>query len=543
MTNHKISLYAAGLLMFFGACTVNGEALVKPLPQPNTSKLSADAAKELADARAAFEKVHINLVGDALAAAYAQMGALYLRDGFTDAASIAFYDASQLSPKDPRWLYVSGVIAHELKRDTDARTYFESALTLDQGYPPIRFRLADTLAGAGDLEGARKVLLDGLQQPTKDAALYAFLGRVELKQRRYGEAIEHLQEALKLEPEATALNKDLADAYTGQGDKTSAATFQAKAGETPPAVNDPIIAGIYKRGNEPVQLTGSTLDQARQLIDQKQFAAARTFLDIALKTDANDVEALALAARLDGLLGKPAVAQDEASRALKLKPDNASANLSQGMVYEFAGDDAHAASFYQRVVQADPNQPDARLLLGNALMRKGRYAEAAEQYRKLAAIANHGSESDAHLAAALVAAGRCREALNALNDALSKRARDGDLLQVFVRVASTCPAATKEEREMALDYGQTLYQQRPNAADTIALALAQAANGKFDEAQKSQAEAIFEAQRLRDATHAKEYRDVMRLYTAKKTPDKPWPADHPYFKPPMLTPLETKPAR
>jgi hypothetical protein len=95
---------------------------------------------------------------------------------------------------------------------------------------------------------------------------------------------------------------------------------------------------------------------------------------------------------------------------------------------------------------------------------------------------------------------------------------------------------------MALDYGQALYQQRPNAGDTIALAQAQAANGKFDDAQKSQAEAIFQAERVRDATHAKEYRDVMRLYAAKKTADKPWPADHPYFKPPMLTPLETKPA-
>ena len=542
MTNHKISLYVAGLLMLLGTCGAYAEALIKPLPQPNTSKLSSDDAKEVADARAAFDKVRVNLVGDSLAAAYAQIGALYLRDGFTDAAAIAFYDATQLAPNDQRWLYVNGVIAHQQKRDADARAYFESAFALDKGYLPIRYRLADTLAGMGDLDGARKVLLDGLQQPTKDAALYAFLGRVELKQRRYGDAIEHLQEALKLEPEATALYKDLAEAYTGQGDKTSAATFQAKAGETPPAVNDPIIAGIYKRGDEPVQLTGSTLDQARQLIDQKQFSGARSFLDIALKADANDVEALALAARLDGLLGKSAAAQEEASRALKLKPDNASANLSQGMVYEFAGDDARAASFYQRAVQADPNQPDARLLLGNALMRKGQYAEAAEQYRKLAVIADHRNESDAHLAAALVAAGHCREALNAVNDALSKRARDGDLLQIFVRVASTCPAATKEERAMALDYGQALYQQRPNAGDTIALAQAQAANGKFDDAQKSQAEAIFQAERVRDATHAKEYREVMRQYAAKKTADKPWPADHPYFKPPMLTPLETKPA-
>ncbi len=527
--------------MSVGVSRVNAEALIKPVPQPNTSKLPAESAKELNEARAAFDKVRINLVGDQLATAYAQIGALYLRDGFTDAAAIAFYDATQLAPKDQRWLYVSGVVAREQKRDADARTYFESALALDQEYSPIRYRLADTLAAMGDLDAARKVLLDGLKQPKKDAALYAFLGRTELKQRRYGDAIEHLGQALTMEPQATALNKDLADAYAGQGDKASAATFQAKAGQTPPTVNDPIIAGIYKRGDEPVALTGSTLDQARQLVDRNDFVAARTMVDIALKTDANDVEALALAARLDGLLGKAAAAQDEASRALKLKPDNASANLSQGMVYEFVGDGLHAATYYQRAIKADPNLPDARLLLGNALMREGQYLEAAEQYRKMAAIAGHRNDSDAHLAAALFAAGRCRDALNAVNEALAARARDGELLQVFVRVASTCKASTSEERSMALDYGQTLYQQRPNAADTIALAMAQAANGKFDDAQKSQAEAIFQAERVGDATHAKIYRDTMRQYATKKVPEKPWPADHPFFKPPLLTPLDSNP--
>jgi tetratricopeptide (TPR) repeat protein len=545
MTNPKISLFAvaAGLLMCVGACSVHAEALIKPVPQPNASKLPPESAKELTEARAAFDKVRVNLVGDQLAAAYAQLGALYMRDGFNDAAAIAFYDATQLAPKDQRWLYVSGVVAHDQKREADARAYFESALAIDQDYPPIRFRLADTLAAMGDLEAAHKVLLDGLKQQNKDAALYAFLGRVELKQHRYGDAIEHLGQALTMEPQANALNKDIADAYAGQGDKASAAAFEAKAGQTPPTVNDPIIAGIYKRGDEPVALTGSTLDQAHQLIDRSEFAAARTLIDLALKTDANDAEALALAARLDGLLGKATAAQDEASRALKIKPDSASANLSQGMVYEFAGDDVHAATFYQRAIKADPNQPDARLLLGNALMREGQYLEAAEQYRKLTTIASHRNDSDAHLAAALFAAGRCREGLNAVNEALAARARDGELLQVFVRVASTCKASTAEERSMALDYGQTLYQQRPNAADTIALALAQAANGKFDDAQKSQAEAIFQAERAGDAAHAKIYRDTMRQYAAKKVPEKPWPTDHPFFKPPKLTPLEANPAK
>jgi lipopolysaccharide biosynthesis regulator YciM len=206
------------------------------------------------------------------------------------------------------------------------------------------------------------------------------------------------------------------------------------------------------------------------------------------------------------------------------------------MVYEFASDDINARTYYQRAVQADPDQADARLLLGNVLMRHGDYAQAAEQYRRLAELAPRNDNADARLVAALVAAGRCADALADLNVKLGKRAQDGDLMQVFVRLTSTCPAASDAERSMALDYAQALYKQRPDAADSSALALAQAANGKFDEAQKSQAEAIFQAMRAGDSGSAKLYRETMQQFVAKQVPDRPWPATHPYFHPPMLTP-------
>ncbi len=212
------------------------------------------------------------------------------------------------------------------------------------------------------------------------------------------------------------------------------------------------------------------------------------------------------------------------------------------MVYEFAGDEGKAQPYYQRAAKLDPNLPDPHLLLGNALMRRSRFADAAEEYRKVVAIDAASIDAQGRLAAALVSAGRCRDALNGVNTALSARARDGDLLQIFVRLASTCNAATQQERSMALDYGQAVYKQRPNAADTVALALAQAANGKFDDAQKSQAEAIFDAERAKDKTRAAAYRETMRQYAAKKIPDRPWSADHPFVKPPLLATLDVKPS-
>jgi tetratricopeptide (TPR) repeat protein len=242
-------------------------------------------------------------------------------------------------------------------------------------------------------------------------------------------------------------------------------------------------------------------------------------------------------ARLDALMGNVAFAQDEAKRALQLNPDNASANLSQGMVYEFGGDDAKALPYYRRAVQADANLPDAHLLLGNALMRRGQYADAANAYRQLRRLLPGDVNSESRLIAAMAADGHCDAALADVNSQLTKRAKDGNLMQVFVRLASTCRAASADERSMALDYGTALYKQRPNAGDSSALALAQAANGKFDDAQKSQAEAIFEAVRMGDSRRAAMYRQTMQAFAAKQVPDQPWPADHPLRKPPLLQSL------
>jgi hypothetical protein len=98
---------------------------------------------------------------------------------------------------------------------------------------------------------------------------------------------------------------------------------------------------------------------------------------------------------------------------------------------------------------------------------------------------------------------------------------------------------------MALDYAQALYKQRPDAGDSSALALALAAHGQFKDAQQYQAEAIFQAIRAGDKGEAELYRATQASFVAGKVPDRPWPAEHPYFKPPLLSavrPAQAPPA-
>lgn len=539
--NLKRCLYGAlcaGLLLLpaFAAA----DALIKPLPVPDTSKLSAGQVTELTTTRAQFDKLSAGLVGPPLAQAYADIGALYARAGFKDVAAVAFYDATQVDAHDARWFYLRGVIAREQKQDAEARANFEAALAIDNVYLPISYRLSDTLVDLGDLDAARRLLEGVVREHPGQAAAAAMLGQVELRQKRYADAVKHLNGALKLEPAANALYKPLAEAYAGLGNAQAAQDAQAKAGNVTPSLADPLVVGLYGGGN--ASNGGTPLQQAQQLAVSGHLDQARAKLGEVLREHPDDIDALALQARMEASTGDPRVARTAADKVLKVAPDSAVALFANGLVHEYAGQDDPAYAFYQRAVRADGTMTTARLLLGNAEMRRGRYAQAAEQYRQLAVLQPDESKAQAHLVAAEVAAGQCMRALADISAMQARNAKNGDLMQIFVRLASTCPGAKAEERDMALDYAQTLYDQRAAASDSAALALALAAHGKFKEAQQYQAEAIFDAVRRGDKDAADMYRSTQASFVAGKVPDRPWPARHAYFKPPMLTPVQPAPA-
>ena len=538
MPIQKRLLCALCLALSFSLPAAAAEGLLKPLPTIDTTKLAPADAAQVKAARAEFDAAHAKLVGPPLAQVYASVAAAYARAGLKEAAAVAFYNATQIDPEDGRWMYLRGVIARDLKQNAEARADFEAALKLDEVYLPIRYRLSDTLVDLGNIDDARKVLERTTREHSDQAVAFAMLGQISMRQKRYTDAIENLQRALKLEPQANQLYKTLAEAYTGVGNTAAAKEAEAKAGDVPPRLADPLVVALYSSAAPAQQLSGTPLQQAEQLADNGKIAAARVKLADYQRDHADDVDALAFQARLEASLGNQFIAQAAADQALTLKPDSATALFARGLVYEYAGDDNQAYAFYQRAVRADVKLAPARLLLGNAEMRRGRYSQAAEQYHQLTLLQPDDPQAQAHLVAAQVAAGQCGRALADTSAAQKRNPKNGELMQIFVRLASTCTAAKQEERDMALDYAQALYKQRPDAGDSSALALALAAHGKYTEAQQYQAEAIFESVRNGDKQSAESYKATQASFVAKQVPDRPWPAGHAYYNPPLLTPVK-----
>lgn len=545
------------------------DALVKPVPVPDLSKLPADKAKELRDARIEFEKVKPTLVGDRLAGAYALLGSFYAQGGFYPEAAAALEDAAALAPSDARWMYAQGIVARIQKQNAAAQQYFEKAFAIDQQYLPMRMALVNIKVEQGDLDGAKKLLTDFTAGNTKDAVAYAMLGEIDLKQKRYAEAIEATNKALANDPQATKLYAQLADAYTGAGNAKAAADARAKAGDGMPGLGDPIMLGLVQTqvtappaapaqpqpqaqdknaaptptGVSPTALR--TLTPAREaefLLATGQYDGARQKLESAMRSRPNDSELLYTYARVEAADGNMTQAKVRAQSAVDANSRDPVAWAVLGRVLEMSSDDRGAQDAYEKSIAID-GKSEAQVAVGNLLMRNGRYDDAAARYRVLTQAVPGDSEAWTHLMAAEVAAGKCSGAIRELNAALAKDARNGILMQLFVRLTATCSSSNAEEKRMALDYGDKLYHQSDAAPIAEAYALALAANGKWDDAVKIQQGAMFMLVRNGHKGELPGYRDFLQQFQAHKMPDKPWPPMSTLLKPERPAPDVKGPAQ
>lgn len=544
----------AALAILVAVPAFAADALVKPVPVPDLSKLPADHAKAVRDARIEFEKVKPTLVGDQLAGAYALLGSFYAQAGFYPEAAVALEDAAALAPNDARWLYAQGIVARMQKQNAPAQQYFEKAFTIDPDYLPMRMAVVNVRMEQGDLDGAKKVLTDFTAGNPKDAVSYAMLGEIDLKQKRYAESIEATKKALANDPNATKLYAQLADAYTGAGNAKAAADARAKVGDGVPQLGDPIMLGLVQTQVAPapaappqpaaqakadVTSTGASqaamraLTPAREaefLLATGQYDAARQKLESAMRSRPNDSELLYIYARVEAADGKLDAAKTRAQSSVDANPKDPTAWIVLGTVLEMSKDDRGAQQAYERAIAIDSRSP-AQIQVGNLLMRNGRYDDAAARYRALTQAAPGDADAWTRLMAAEVANGKCSGAIKELNTALAKDARNGILMQLFVRLTATCQASNAEEKRMALDYGDKLYHQSDAAPIAEAYALALAANGKWDDAVKIQQGAMFVLVRNGHKGELPGYRDFLQQFQAHKLPDKPWPAMSLFLKP------------
>ncbi len=555
----KLKLLSGLALLALSAGVASAQNL-RPLPNPDLSRLSAAESAELREARANFDKAVVGKSGVTLAELYGNLAAVYARARLLDVTRVAIDNAALAAPLDDRWPYLQGTLARMDGQHAQARAAFEKSLRLNGMYLPTRIALAGELLRADDVAGADRLLAAALADHERQPALRAMLADVAYRQQRYKDAIAYLQEALRLDPRATALYGALARAHEAAGQPKEAAEARARTGDVPPYLEDPLSARLLPapvmsnlaaaarqagaaRAAQPAAPAGAqqapdpravAIGEANQFAAAGRYADARAALDKALASSPRDVSVLSTYARVEAADRRFDAARARATEATRAEPTSVLAWMTFGFVAEVSGDDVGAGNAYQRAVSADPKATAGQIALGNLALRSGRAADAVSAYRATTLAEPENAENWARLLAAQFSAGQCAAGLREAAENARQHPRDPLFADLYIRAASTCPAATPAQKKAVLGNAEALYRQAPatslaQIAETYALALA--ANGRWDEAIQTQGSAIYETATLGDQGAAAQYREVFQQLQAKRMPNLPWAGSHPLLKP------------
>lgn len=534
MMSRLLSVFLGGVLFCLLSAPLAAQQLM-PLPAGDLSHLSPGQADIVRGARAEFDRLQTDASTTERADLFGKIGAVYGRMRVYAVAEVAIANAAQLVPLDGRWPYLQGVIARFQDKDAQAREFFDRSFKLNPDYLPARIALAGALTEAGDLDRARSMIDEYVAKHPNEPAPYAVLGDIAMYQKRPADAVTAFQRVLQLDPEATVLYQHLAAAHAAAGNEAAAEDARKRSGDGLPRLDDRLLQSVVPVVDAPAGSTAprgdDVLGRVAAHMADNDVAGARTALQTALRSQPDNVAYLTMLARVELADDKSDAALRHAQQAVRADAGDAQAQLMLGLVAEVRGDVPAAQAAYHRSVTADTRFVEARYRLANLLMRGGHYAQAAEQYRQLTVLNGAAAEYRARLAAAQAANNQCRAGLQDINEAMRGQPDDGELMVIFVRLASTCPQASQAERDMALDYATQLYRSNQSPWISETLALAYAAHARWLEAVETQEAAIFAIVMRDQDARVDHYREFLTTFNEEKVPALPWPRGSSIYQP------------
>ena len=501
-----------------------------PIPPTDTSHLEKAVRERIASAHAEFDQVAKRSPGRAeLGAAYGELAMVYHAQDLPTPAEAGYINARKLAPRDKRWPYLLAHLYADASRLPEALKTFEAVHALDAEDAPTQIYLAQLYFQSGELDKAQVLFQKASSNSDARAAALAGLGKTYLAKAKYAEAVDSLEGALKLWPNASRLRQPLAMAYRGLGDAAKAQANLARhlPNGPEPGVSDPIV-----------DLMGSKVVVSRVLLRRGQrygregrFDLAEQAFRAAVASDPASAEARANLGISLANLGRVKEAREELTESVRLDDKHSLARFSLAVVYDRMGEDKTALEHYLAAARLDPDSVQTLVYLADLELRSGSAEQAAKHYR-IALEKGGPSPRVAHsLGMALVKAGRYAEARKALEAALEQEPRNGDLINALARVLATSPQAAARDAVRSLALAQQLFEATRSLAVGQTYAMALAENGRFAEAVKLQQETIIGYQRSKTPVDESFLETNLRLYQAGRPARRGWPAQDPAFHP------------
>lgn len=269
--------------------------LIQGIPAiPNLAGWPQGLLDELRSAHAKFQDPESGIE------ALANLGELYLANGFYGEARQCFSTLIVLEPEQPRWPYFLGIATRDFRDKRVAIDAFERAIRLDSKYMNIRYELGSTYVASGHILDSIDHF-EALKQLEGWTAWADFgLARGFAAEGRYIEALDRLKGATSAEEEARSIFALLNEVAIELGDRELAAEARAKRDSLSfdKAPYDAWMQSLWNRCFDPIRLTRfamsealvgnrnqglQILDRARSLAELPELEEVRALIEILAK--------------------------------------------------------------------------------------------------------------------------------------------------------------------------------------------------------------------------------------------------------------------
>ena len=397
---------------------------------PDLSQLEADVREQIKSQ----QDILVATVKDPkstdtkLSAAYGDLGAIYQAYSLNAPARECYFNASKLTPKDFRWIYMLGKLDQLEGRVDDAIQRFQTVIALQPEFIAALVNLGNIYLELNRLDDAKNSFASALQKQTNNAAAHYGLGQVALSRRSYPEAVEHFEKVLALAPDANRIHYALAMAYRGLRNSEKAKFHLAQQGTVGVRVADPLTDRLQTL----VQGARVHLVRGKTALEAKRYQEAAAEFRKAIEAEPNSVPAhINLGAALTQL-GDPKGAAELFQKALLIDPNNVNAHFNLAVL--LMGDKQHqqAIIHLEKVTTINPNDFGARYFLAKQLLVVNRAEESLKVAQSL--YSTTGSLQHGVLVASTLAhLERCDEAAALQRQLIARTAveRKGDLEAVL----------------------------------------------------------------------------------------------------------------
>lgn len=481
-----------------------------PLHFPDLSKMEEGVREQLAKLQESLAVVARNpkTSGEALSDAYGSLAQVYHAYSLTLPARDGYLNASRLSPKDFRWIYLLAKLDQQQGRFDEAISNFRVARTLRPDYVAVQVNLGNIFLELNRLEEAVESFNAALQIDPNNPAAHHGLGQVSMSRRNYAEAVDHFNKTLAQVPGANRVHYSLAMAYRGLGDAEKVKEHLAQQGTVGVRVSDPLIDGLA----DLIEGERVYLSRGKLAFEAKRYADAVTEFRKAVAAKPDSVTArINLGAALTQM-GDVSGAVEQFEEALRIEPGKANAHYNLAVLLTGQNKHDQAIAHLRSVLSVDQNDLSARLLLAQELAKSERFEEALAEFSRVVQADSSNEGALIEQVKLLYRKRQFKQALEAVERGHAQYPQKGRTVVTLSYLLSTSPELELRNGVRALDLAHRIYQATGSAQHGALISMALAELGRCSEAAEWQRRLIVAAERDGNAALIEKLKADLKLY-------------------------------